>query len=181
MKKTNILLTILIISLISGIYFLTNIFNSSNDFKKDFNEFETPSELKIELDKGIYDLFELSTKLKGIEKSDIDYLITEKGENPKIIKIDLDTIASINKNKTTITFTINDKVFKSIGQFEIDEKQYVKIALNINDKQIDKLAYRQKETSKSFFGIMKYSLLLLFSIIGFLISGIILLIARKKK
>ena len=173
MKKTNILLTILIISLISGIYFLINIFNSSNDFKKDFNEFETPSELKIELDKGIYDLYELSTKLKGIEKSDIDYLITVKGENPKIIEIDLDTI---DKNKTTITYTINDMVFKSIGQFEINEKQSVNIISKINDKQIDKLAYRQKETSKSFFGIMRSSLLLLFSV-----SGIILLITRKKK
>ena len=178
MKKTNILLTILIISLISGIYFLINIFNSSNDFKKDFNEFETPSELKIELDKGIYDLYELSTKLKGIEKSDIDYLITVKGENPKIIEIDLDTI---DKNKTTITYTINDMVFKSIGQFEINEKQSVNIISKINDKQIDKLAYRQKETSKSFFGIMRSSLLLLFSVLGFLISGIILLITRKKK
>ncbi|MGB5364359.1 MAG: hypothetical protein WBN17_13755 [Aureibaculum sp.] len=178
MKKTNILLTILIISLISGIYFLINIFNSSNDFKKDFNEFETPSELKIELDKGIYDLYELSTKLKGIEKSDIDYLITVKGENPKIIEIDLDTI---DKNKTTITYTINDMVFKSIGQFEINEKQSVNIISKINDKQIDKLAYRQKETSKSFFGIMRSSLLLLFSVVGFLISGIILLITRKKK
>jgi hypothetical protein len=181
MKKTTVLLTILIISVISGIYFLTNIFNSSNDFKKDFNEFETPSELKIELDKGIYNLFELSTKLNGIEKYDIDYLITENGKNPKIIEIDLDTITSINKNKTTITYTIYDKVFKSIGQFEIDEKQYVKIISNINDKQIDKLAYRQKETSKSFFGIMKSSLLLLFSIAGFLISGILLLINRKNK
>ena len=178
MKKTNILLTILIISLISGIYFLINIFNSSNDFKKDFNEFETPSELKIELDKGIYDLYELSTKLKGIEKSDIDYLITVKGENPKIIEIDLDTI---DKNKTTITYTINDMVFKSIGQFEINEKQSVNIISKINDKQIDKLAYRQKETSKSFFGIMRSSLLLLFSVVGFLISGIILLITRIKK
>jgi hypothetical protein len=178
MKKTNILLTILIISLISGIYFLINIFNSSNDFKKDFNEFETPSELKIELDKGIYDLYELSTKLKGIEKSDIDYLITVKGENPKIIEIELDTI---DKNKTTITYTINDMVFKSIGQFEINEKQSVNIISKINDKQIDKLAYRQKETSKSFFGIMRSSLLLLFSVVGFLISGIILLITRKKK
>jgi len=178
MKKTNILLTILIISLISGIYFLINIFNSSNDFKKDFNEFETPSELKIELDKGIYDLYELSTKLKGIEKSDIDYLITVKGENPKIIEIDLDTI---DKNKTTITYTINDMVFKSIGQFEINEKQSVNIISKINDKQIDKLAYRQKETSKSFFGIMRSSLLLLFSVVGFLISGIILLITRMKK
>ena len=178
MKKTNILLTILIISLISGIYFLINIFNSSNDFKKDFNEFETPSELKIELDKGIYDLYELSTKLKRIEKSDIDYLITVKGENPKIIEIDLDTI---DKNKTTITYTINDMVFKSIGQFEINEKQSVNIISKINDKQIDKLAYRQKETSKSFFGIMRSSLLLLFSVVGFLISGIILLITRKKK
>ena len=119
MKKTNILLTILIISLISGIYFLTNIFNSSNEFKKDFNEFKTPSELKIELEKGVYDVFELSTKLKGIEKSDIDYLITEKGENSKIIEIDVDTNNSINKNKTTVTFTIYDEVFKSIGQFEI--------------------------------------------------------------
>ena len=181
MKKINILLTILIISLVSGIYFLTNIFNSSNEFKKDFNEFETPSELKIELDKGIYDLFELSTKLKGIDKSDIDYLITVKGENPKIIEIELDTIDSIKKNKATITYTIYDKVFKSIGQFEINEKQSVKIVSKINDKQIDKLAYRQKETSKSFFGVMKSSLLLLFSIVGFLISGIILLITRKKK
>ena len=181
MKKTNILLTILIISLISGIYFLINIFNSSNDFKKDFNEFETPSELKIELDKGIYDLFELSTKLNGLKKSDIDYLMTEKGINPKIIEIDLDTTDSINKHKTIITYTIYDKVFKSIGQFEIDKKQYIKIISNINDKQIDKLAYRQKETSKSFFGVMKSSFLLLFSLIGFLISGIILLITRKKK
>ena len=181
MKKTNILLTILIISLISGIYFLINIFNSSNEFKKDFSEFETPSELKIELDKGIYDIFELSTKLTAIEKSDIDYLITVKGQNPKIIEIDRNTIDSINKNKVTITYTVFDKVFKSIGQFEINEKQSVKIVSKINDKQIDKLAYRQKETSKSFFGVMRSSLLLFISIGGFFISGTILLINRNKK
>jgi hypothetical protein len=181
MKKTNILLTILIVSTISVIYFLINIFDSSNDFKKDFNEFETPSELKIELDKGIYDLFELSTQLERIEKFDIDYQITEKGENPKIIEIDLDTITSINKHKTTITYTIYDKTFKSIGQFEIYKKQPVNIISKIKDKRIDKLAYRQKETSKSFFGVMKFSFLLLFSIGGFLISGILLMINRKKK
>lgn len=181
MKKTSILLTIFILSTVSGVYFLINIFNSGKDFKDDFIEFETPSELKIELDSGIYDLFELSTELKGIEKYDIDYLITEKGENPIIIEIGLDTIDSVNKNKTTITYTIFDEKFKSIGGFEINEKQSVKIVSNIDDKRIDKLAYRKKETSKSFFGVIKFAGFLLFSTGGFLISGILLLISIKKK
>lgn len=181
MKKTNILLTIFLLSIVSGVYFLTNIFNSGKDFKDDFIEFETLSELKIELDSGIYDLFELSTKLKGIEKYDIDYLITQKGENPIIIEIGLDTIDSVNKNKTTTTYTIYDEKFKSIGHFEINKKQTVKIVSNIDDKRVDKLAYRQKETSKSFFGVMKFAGLLLFSSGGFLISGILLLISFKKK
>ncbi|MFO7720740.1 MAG: hypothetical protein R6W85_09925 [Gillisia sp.] len=180
MNKINVLLPIFIISIVSGVYFLINIFNSSNDFKDDFNEFETPSELNIELDPGIYDLFEMSTKLKGIEKYDIDYLISEKGRNPKIIEIGLDTIDSIFKNKKTITYTIYDEKFKSIGQFEINKKQSVKIVSNINDKRIDKLAYRKKETSKSFFGVMKFSGLLFFSTGVFLISGILLLITIKK-
>ena len=181
MKKNNILLTIFIISIVSGVYFFTKIFYSSNDFKKDFSEFETPSELKIELDTGIYDLFELSTTEKGIAKYDIDYLITAKGENPKIIEIELDTIDSIPKNKTTRTYIIFDKKFKSIGQFEINKKQSVKIISTINDYRIDKLAYREKETSKSFFGVLIFLMLHLLSIAGFLISGILLLINRKKE
>jgi len=181
MKKTNILLTIFIISIVSGVYLLIKIFNSSNDFENDFNEFKTPSELKIELDPGIYDIFELSSKLKGIEKHDIDYLITEKGENPKIIEIGLNSNDSIHKNKTSITYTIYDKKFKSLGQFEINKKQSVKIVSTINDKLIDKLAYRKKGTSKSFFGVIKFSVLHLLSIGGFLISGILLLINRKKE
>jgi hypothetical protein len=181
MKRTNILLTIFIISIISGVYFLIKIFYSSNDFKSDFNEFETQSELKIDLDSGIYDLFELSTKLKETEKYDINYLIREKGENPKIIEIGLDTTGLSNKNKSTITYIIFDKKFKSIGKFEIDKKQSVKIISNINDNRIDKLAYRKKETSKSFFGVIKFSVMHLFSSAGFLISGILLLINSKKK
>ena len=181
MKKNNILLAIFIISIVSGVYLLIKIFNSSNDFKNDFNEFKTPSELKIELDSGIYDVFELSTKEKGTAEYDFDYLITAKGENPKIIEIGLDTIDSIHKNKTTRTYIIFDKKFKSIGQFEINKKQYVKIISTINDHRIDKLAYREKETSKSFFGVLKFSVLHLFSMAGFIISGILLLINRKKK
>ncbi len=181
MKKTKILLTIFIISIVSGVYLLIKIFNSSNDFKNDFNEFKTPSELKIELDSGIYDVFELSTKEKGTEEYDFDYLITAKGENPKVIEIKLDTIDSIPKNKTTRTYIIFDKKFKSIGQFEINKKQSVKIISTINDHRIDKLAYREKETSKSFFGVLKFAVLNLFSVAGFLISGILLLINRKKE
>jgi hypothetical protein len=72
-------------------------------------------------------------------------------------------------------------VYKSIGQFEIKEKQTVKIISKISDDSIDQLAYREKETSTSFFGMLKSSLLLLFSVAGFLISGILLLVYQKKK
>ena len=108
-----------------------------------------------------------------------DAILISLGKFNKIIEIDLDTITSINKHKTTITYTIYDKIFKSIGQFEIYKKQPVKIISKIKDKRIDKLAYRQKETSKSFFGVMKFSFLLLFSILGFLISAIFLPLIKK--
>lgn len=181
MKKTNILITILIISLISGSYFFTNILNSRHKFEKDFKVFQTPSETKVELNNGIYELFELSTKLKENEKPAINYLVTEYGENPTIIEIDVDTMHVVPKIKTTITYAIFDKVYKSIGQFEIKEKQTVKIISKISDDSIDQLAYREKETSTSFFGMLKSSLLLLFSVAGFLISGILLLVYQKKK
>jgi len=181
MKKTYILLPILIISAISGIYFSISIFNSGSDFKEDFNEFETSTELTVELDKGVYDLFELSTQSNNLEKFNIDYQITEEAENPKIIEIGLGTTTSIKKSTTTITYAIFNKQFKSIGQFEINKKQPVKIISKIKDSRIDKLAYRQKDTSQSVFGIVKLFFLVLFSAGGFLASGILLLMDRKKK
>lgn len=47
MNKTNILLTIFIISIISGVYFLIKTVNASSEFKSDFNEFEPQSELRL--------------------------------------------------------------------------------------------------------------------------------------
>lgn len=179
MKKTNIAQAILSISIVSGIYFLINILTSSNKFKNDFNEFETSTELIIELDNGTYDLFELSSELNSNIKSNNNYIISETGKNPKIIEIKLDPNNSIRKNKTTITYTIFNNKFKSIGTFEINKKQNVKIVSNINDGKIDKFAYRQKGANNSFFGIIKFSFLLLLSISGVLISGIILFINRK--
>ena len=178
MKKTNTLIVVLILSIISGFYFYTKIFNSSNTFKDSFNELETPSELKLELEKGVYSLFELSTKLKSIEKPSINYLITERSKNPKILEIILDTINS--KNKTITTYTIHDRIFKSIGQFEINKNQTVHIISKINDKRINKLAFRSKEKSKSFMGVLMFSFLLFASVGGIIISGIALLIIRKK-
>lgn len=170
---------IIVLSIVVGVYSLVRIFNSSNEFKESFNEFETPSEIKIDLETGVYDLFELSTKPNFEKEKGIDYLIVEKGKEHKIIEIILDTLST--RNKSTFEYTILGKRFKSIGQFELFEKQSVTIISKINDKRVDKLAYRVKKQKNSFWGVMKFSLLLLVSIIGFLVSGILLLLRRNKK
>jgi hypothetical protein len=82
---------------------------------------------------------------------------------------------------TSITYTVFDNKFKSIGQFKINKKESVRIISNINDQRIDKLAYKSKEKINSFWAVIKFSLLLFVSIGGFFISGIILLVNHKKK
>lgn len=181
MKKKKVLTKIIALSIIIGFYSLTKVFNLSNEFKDRFNEFNTPSELKIDLETGVYDLFELSTKPNFEEGKDIDYLISEKRENPKIIEIQLDTANKSDSNKSYITYSIYDKKFKSIGQFEIIEKQSVKIISTIHDNRIDTLAYKLHEKDNDAWIIMTFSFFLLLSIGAFLISAILLVIHRNNK
>jgi hypothetical protein len=181
MKKKKVLTRIIALSIIVGVYCLTKVFNLSNEFKDSFNEINTPSELKIDLETGVYDLFELSTKPNFEDGNNIDYLISENGENPKIIEIQLDTADISDLNKSSITYSIYDKKFKSIGQFEIIEKQSVKIISTINDKRIDKLAYRTQEQNNDVWVIMTFSLILLLSMGVFIVSAILLVINRNKK
>jgi len=177
MKKRIKVIIVLVISLLSAIYFFSQILTVSENFKNDFNEFETFSEYKIILDEGTYDLFEVTSKDKSEKRPNFYYHIT-KQDSPKIITIERDTTNSPPKNTTIVTYTIYQTIYKSIGQFKNNKRQEVIINSKINNISIDKLAYRQKENSKSFFSILKFSILFLFSL-GFLITAIVVLATRK--
>ncbi|MGZ2371651.1 hypothetical protein ACXR6G_17865 [Ancylomarina sp. YFZ004] len=179
MTKKTILLTILIFSILLGAFSVTKFLMSKNEFQERFVEFSTPSEQQIVLEEGIYDLFELSTK-SDIE-NDIDYIISIQETNPMLIEISEDTNDSVENLKTTIRFTINDNVYKSIGYFEIDNKQSVTLISNVTSSQIDKLAYKIKTNTNTFFDVMKFGLLFLISVVGILISGISLIVIINKK
>ena len=177
MKKRNILVIVLLISMLSASYFFNQIITASGNFKNDFKEFEMSSEYKIILEKGAYDLFELSNKDSSEKTAEFNYRIT-KQNSPKIITIERDTTNSSPKSTTTLTYTIYEKKYKSIGQFKNNKRQEVTIISKINNTSIEKLAFRQKENSESFFSILKFSILFLFSL-GFLITAIVVLATRK--
>ena len=176
-KRQTILLSIIIVSILIGIFSLSKILKTGTAFSDSFNEINTPSELTIELKKGEYTFYELTTKSVLNKNFKIDYSITEHSENPKIIEIG---VGSTKKNQSTTTYSLNDKQFKSIGKVLINKNQTVKIVSTIKDERIDKLAYRIKGDKNPIFDIMKYSLLLLISGGGLLISLIVLLINRQK-
>ncbi|MBT8317873.1 MAG: hypothetical protein HKP59_09600 [Lutibacter sp.] len=177
MKKRNILVIVLLISMLSASYFFNQIITASGNFKNDFKEFEMSSEYKIILNEGTYDLFELSSKENSEKIADFNYRIT-KQDYPKIITIERDTTNTPPKSTTTFTYTIYQKKYKSIGQFKNNKRQEVTIISKINNTLVEKLAFRQKENSESFFSILKFSILFLFSL-GFLITAIVVLATRK--
>jgi len=179
MTKKTILLTILILSIFLAIFSVTKFLMSKNEFQDNFIEFSTPSEQLIELEKGEYDLFELSTK-SDTEK-DIDYIISIQEADPILIEINEDINNSVENTRTTIRLAINDKVYKSIGSFEIDDKQSVKLVSSVASSQIDKLAYTLKGKTKTFFDVMKFGLLFFIGAIGIIISGISLIIIINKR
>ncbi len=179
MTKRTILFTILILSILLGVFSGTKSLLSKNEFQERFVEFSTPSEQQIVLEAGEYDLFELSTK--SDLKKDIDYSISIQETDPMLIEISEDTNDSIEDLKVTIRYTITDKVYKSIGYFEIDTKQSVKLISNVNSSQIDKLAYKIKLKTSPFFDAMKFGFLFFISVVGIIISGISLIIIINKK
>lgn len=181
MKKRRILFSILIVSTLIGIFSLIKAYNLMRDFKESFNQFATPVELRLDLDKGVYDLYELSTKTDTEDELDIDYLVSVTGENPKVIEIEEDKFDIASHKGIRMTYVVNKNKFKSFGQFEIDEKQAVIIRSGIKDSRINKLALRSNEKSQSFFDVMSYSLLLLLSVGGILVSGISLLVIRRRQ
>jgi hypothetical protein len=177
MKKRNILVIVLLISMLSATYFFNQIITASGNFKNDFKEFEMFSEYKIILNEGTYDLFELSSTENSKKIAEFNYRIT-KQDYPKIITIERDTTNTPPKSTTIVTYTIYQKKYKSIGQFKNNKRQEVTIISKINNTSIEKLAFRQKENSESFFSILKFSILFLFSL-GFLITAIVVLATRK--
>ena len=179
MTKKTILLTILILSIFLAIFSVTKFLMSKNEFQENFVEFSTPSEQQIVLEKGEYDLFELSTK--SDLKKDIDYIVSIQETDPMIIEISEDINDVVENINTRISFTIKDKVYKSFGYFEIDNQQSVKLISNVNGSQIDNLAYTLKGKTGTFFNIMKFGLLFFISVVGILISGISLIIMMNKK
>lgn len=175
-NKQIVIVSVLIISLIIGSFSLKKIFTSSMDFSDSFNEFSTPSELSIELERGVYVFYQVSNNTSNQEVLNIDYSITVKDTNPKTIEI---AIGSKQPNQSIIKYTLQEKQFKSIGEVIIDEKQAVKIISTISDPRIDKLAYRINSDQISIFEPMKYSLLLILSGLGFLISLILIIRNRS--
>jgi len=179
MIKRTILLTILILSISLGVFSVAKFLMSKNEFQENFVEFSTPSEQQIVLEKGEYDLFELS--IKSDVKKDIDYIVSIQETDPMIIEISEDINDTVENINTRISFTINDKVYKSFGYFEIDNQQSVKLISNVTSSQIDNLAYTLKGKTGTFFNIMKFGLLFFISVVGILISGISLIIMMNKK
>ena len=201
MKKRSILISILILSTLVGLFSIGKVYYLTRDFKESFNEFETPTELRLNLDKGVYDFYELSIEKEAEDKSDkgvhavykistktntedeldIHYLVSLKGENPKIIEIEEDKFGTVYHEGVRMTYVLNKNKFKSFGQFEIDKKQSVIIRSSIENSRVKKLAIRSNEQTSSFFDVMSYSLLLLLCVIGFLVSGISFLIIRRRE
>ncbi len=179
MTKRNILFTILIISILLGVFSGTNSFLSKNEFQEGFVEFSTPSEQQIVLEEGEYEFFELSTK--SDLKKDIDYIFSIQEIDPMLIEISEDTNDSVENLKTTIRFTINENVYTSLGYLKIDNKQPVTLISNVASSQIDKLAYKIKGKTSPFFDAMKFGFLFLISVAGILVSGISLIIIMNKK
>ncbi len=181
MNKRGILISSLILSTLVGLFSLVKVYYLMREFKGSFNEFETPTELRLKLDKGIYNLYELSKKTDAEDESDMTYWVSALGENPKIIEIEEDRYGTASHMGIRTTYVLNNKKFKSFGQFEIDARQSVIIRSTVKDSRIKKLALRSSEKSTSFFDIMSYSLLLLLCVVGFLVSGISFLIIRRRE
>lgn len=179
MSKRIILKAIFILSVLVGVFCIANGLRLIYEFKSNIVEFTIPSELEIEHENGRCDLFVLVSKSN--KEKDADYLKLKDVLNQIVITTKEGSNIKIDKKDSDITYKLFDNVYKSVGSFEVGNKQLIRIESNAENISFEKLAYAKEGVFLPIFGIMKYSLLLLLCVGAALVSGISLLVLKRNK
>ncbi|MRT94446.1 hypothetical protein [Ancylomarina sp. 16SWW S1-10-2] len=179
MNKRTILSAIFILSVLVALFSLINGLKLIYEFKSNIVELTIPSELEVEPENGIYDLFVVYTK--SDKKEVVARLASKDVLSQIIISTKDDLNIPISKKESNVTYTILNNSYKNIGYFEIDRKQTIKIESNAKNIQSEKLAYAKEGSFVYFFDIMKYGLLFVLSVGASLIIGISLIIMKRNK
>lgn len=186
MSKRIILRAIFILFVVVGVFLLANCFKLIYEFKSNIVEFTSQTELKVEPENGIYDLFIMSSKSDTNESTSMisiskSFLASKDILSQFVIRTKEGIVIPMSKKESDVTYTIFDNVYKNIGYFEIDRKQTIKIESNSKGSQFERFAYAKEGSFVRFLDIIKYGLLFLLSVGAALVSGISLLILKRNR